>query len=73
MRELYQTGKRKEAAAAVSDELIDAIAICGPPAQCQEKLAEWRSEGLGCAILNLPTNTPTEMVEHFLRTMAPGN
>jgi hypothetical protein len=30
VRELYNNGQRKEASAAVSDELIDAIAICGP-------------------------------------------
>ena len=32
VRDLYNAGERKQAAAAVSDELIDAIAICGPPA-----------------------------------------
>ena len=42
VRELYNNGQRKEASAAVSDELIDAIAICGPADHCREKLAEWR-------------------------------
>ena len=43
MRDLYNAGDRKQAAAAVSDELIDAIAICGPPEHCREQLAEWRA------------------------------
>lgn len=71
VRELYQSGKRKEAAAAVSDDLIDAIAICGPPDHCREKMVEWRSEGVGSPLLNLPTDLPAEMVEQFLQTMAP--
>jgi F420-dependent oxidoreductase-like protein len=72
VRELYNNGQRKEAAAAVADELIDAIAICGPADHCREKLAEWRSYGVDSALFNLPTNVPPEMTEHFLETMAPG-
>jgi len=72
VRALYAAGERKEAAAAVSDDLIDAIAICGPPGFCRERLAEWRAHGLGAALLNLPTGVPPELTEHFLRAMAPG-
>jgi len=71
VRALYEAGDRKQAAAAVSDELIDAIAICGPPAFCRDRLAEWRVAGVGTALLNLPTGVPPELTEHFLRTMAP--
>jgi F420-dependent oxidoreductase-like protein len=72
VRDLYQSGKRKEAAAAVSDELVDAIAVCGPAGHCRDKLDEWRHEGVGAPLINLPTNLPADMVEQFLHTMAPG-
>jgi F420-dependent oxidoreductase-like protein len=71
VRELYTAGDRKQASAAVSDALIDAIAICGPPAHCREQLAEWRAHGLGTALLNLPTGVPFEMLDMFLRALAP--
>jgi F420-dependent oxidoreductase-like protein len=71
VRELYNGGDRKKAAAAVSDDLIDAIAICGPAAHCREKLAEWREHGMGRALLNLPTGAPYEIAEHMLRAVAP--
>jgi F420-dependent oxidoreductase-like protein len=71
VRSLYDAGERKQAAAAVSDELIDAIAICGPPAQCRDRLAEWRSHGVGLALMNLPTGAPFELAEMLLKTMAP--
>jgi alkanesulfonate monooxygenase SsuD/methylene tetrahydromethanopterin reductase-like flavin-dependent oxidoreductase (luciferase family) len=72
VRDLYQSGKRKEAAAAVSDELVDAIAVCGPAGHCRDKLDEWRHEGVGAPLINLPTNLPADMVEQFLHAMAPG-
>jgi hypothetical protein len=71
VRDLYNAGKRKEAAAAVSDDLIDAIAICGPADHCRAKLQEWRAAGVGTALMNLPTGVPYEMTEQLLRTMAP--
>jgi F420-dependent oxidoreductase-like protein len=71
VRSLYNEGKRKEAAAAVSDDLVDAISICGTPEHCKEKLAEWRQNGVGSALMNLPTGAPFEMVEMLLRGMAP--
>jgi F420-dependent oxidoreductase-like protein len=71
VRELYNKGDRKQAAAAVSDDLIDAIAICGPAGHCREKLAEWREHGMGRALLNLPTGAPYEIAEHMLRAVAP--
>ena len=71
VRDLYAAGKRKEAAAAVSDDLIDAIAVCGPAEQCRERLAEWQDAGMGTALLNLPTGMPFEVTEHALRAVAP--
>jgi len=71
VRELYNEGDRKKAAAAVSDELVDAIAICGPPERCREKLIEWRSQGMGLALVNLPEGAPYEMLEGALKAIAP--
>jgi len=71
VRELYNSGDRKKAAAAVSDELIDAIAICGPPELCRERLAEWESQGMGTGLVNLPQGAPYEMLEGALKAIAP--
>ena len=38
----FLTGKRKEAAAAVPDELVDAIALVGSPERITARLADWR-------------------------------
>jgi alkanesulfonate monooxygenase SsuD/methylene tetrahydromethanopterin reductase-like flavin-dependent oxidoreductase (luciferase family) len=72
VRELYNSGDCRRAAAAVSDDLIDAIAICGPAAHCRTQLAEWRRRhGMGTALLNPPTGVPPEVTEQVLRELAP--
>src|SRR5262249_34175983 len=53
VRVLYNAGARAQVTAAVSDELVDGIAICGPPAACRERLADWRRQGVGLALMNL--------------------
>jgi len=71
VRDLYRSGRRAEASRAVSDELVDAVAICGPAARCRERLQEWRDHGVGTALLSLPPGPPLELAEKLLREMAP--
>jgi F420-dependent oxidoreductase-like protein len=46
LQELYLTGRRAEAEAAVPDALVDEIALCGPPERIRERLALWRAAGV---------------------------
>jgi len=71
VRDLYNAGDRRQAAAAVSDELIDAISICGPEAYCRDKIVEWQANGVGTFLMNLPTGVPPEVTEQVLHTLAP--
>lgn len=43
IQDLYLAGKKREAAAAVPDALVDDIALCGPEARIAERLALWKS------------------------------
>ena len=43
IQSLYLQGKRAEAAAAVPDALVDAVALCGPRARIAERLVLWRA------------------------------
>lgn len=69
---LYQDkATRAQAASAVTDAMIEALTITGDPAHCLEELRRRRGFGMDSPILNLPTNVPWEMVEAFVRGMAP--
>ena len=47
IQDLYLDGKRAEAMAAVPDELVDAIALVGPPERIRERLARWKKIPVG--------------------------
>ena len=62
---------RPQAAGAVTPAMIEALTIAGDPAHCVEELERRRGLGLDLPILNLPNDMPWEMVEMFIRGMAP--
>ncbi|HEX8954037.1 MAG TPA: LLM class flavin-dependent oxidoreductase [Polyangia bacterium] len=69
---LYQDkATRAQSAAAVPDKMIEALTIAGDPAHCIAELKRRRSFGIDLPLLNLPTDMPWEMVEMFIRGMAP--
>jgi F420-dependent oxidoreductase-like protein len=47
IQDLYLDGLRDEAAAAVPDELIDAVSLCGPADRVRDRLAVYRDAGVG--------------------------
>jgi F420-dependent oxidoreductase-like protein len=42
IQDLYLDGKKREATAAVPDELVDEVALCGPKERIAERLEAWR-------------------------------
>ncbi|HEX4466007.1 MAG TPA: LLM class F420-dependent oxidoreductase [Solirubrobacteraceae bacterium] len=47
IQDLYLEGKRDEAMAAVPDELIDTVSLCGPKDVVRDRLAVYRDAGVG--------------------------
>jgi F420-dependent oxidoreductase-like protein len=46
LQQLYLSGRRAEAEAAVPDALVDEVALCGPPERIRERLSLWRAAGV---------------------------
>lgn len=46
IQDLYLAGKKQEAIAAVPDELVDEVALCGPRERIADQLAAWREAGV---------------------------
>ncbi|MFJ9563894.1 LLM class F420-dependent oxidoreductase [Streptomyces fuscichromogenes] len=46
IEDLYQTGRKAEAAAAVPGELVDRVALVGPPGLVAERVAAYRESGV---------------------------
>ena len=46
IQDLYLAGKKQEAVAAVPDELVDEVALCGPRERIADGLAAWKECGI---------------------------
>jgi len=59
IQDLFLAGKKKEAAAAVPDGLVDAVALMGPPGRIRERLAPWKAADkrgeIGSLLLRRPS------------------
>ncbi len=56
IQDLFLDGKRKEAAAAVPDALVDAVALCGSRARITDRIARWKESATTtlCARVSRP-------------------
>jgi F420-dependent oxidoreductase-like protein len=52
VQDLYLEGKKDEAAAALPDELIDMITLCGPKDVVRDRLAAFRDAGVGTLVVS---------------------
>src|SRR5262249_5053730 len=59
IRHLWRSGRPKQAIAAVTDEMVDKIAICGPLEICRARLDEMHALGALLPIVPIPTEGTT--------------
>ena len=69
VQDLYLDGKKEEAAAALPDELIDLVTLCGPKEHVRDRLAAFRDAGVGTLMVNPMAFTAPERIEQ-LRAIA---
>jgi F420-dependent oxidoreductase-like protein len=67
VQDLYLDGKREDAAAALPDELIDAVTLCGPADRVRDRLAAYREAGVGTAIISPMAFTLSERRDQLRR------
>jgi F420-dependent oxidoreductase-like protein len=63
IQDLYLTGRKEEAAAAVPDALVDEVALCGPRERIRDRLAEWTSTGVTTILVAGPPDAVRVMAE----------
>jgi len=69
IQELYLAGRASEAEAAIPDELIDMVTLCGPPGVVRDRLAAYRDVGVGTLLVNAVAFTGEDRLEQ-LRALA---
>ncbi len=66
IQDLYLSGKKKEAEAAVPDELLESMTLCGPEKYVAERIAAYAEAGVThLQVTPVPTGdqTPTQLME----------
>jgi F420-dependent oxidoreductase-like protein len=60
IQDRYLSGDVAEAAAAIPDELVDLVSLCGPAAAVRDRLAAYREAGVGTLLVNPMGSTVDE-------------
>jgi len=68
VQDLYLEGKREEAGAALPDELIDLVTLCGPKEHVRERLAVYRDAGVGTLMVTPMAWTAEERLSQLRLT-----
>jgi F420-dependent oxidoreductase-like protein len=66
VQELYLAGRRRDAIAAVPDELVDAVALVGPKARIAERLEAWRETPVTTLLVGSPQPEALEVLAGLL-------
>ena len=69
IQDLYLSGKKEEAGAAIPDELIDMVSLCGPRDVVRDRLAAFRDAGVGTLMVTPMAFTKDDRIEQ-LRAVA---
>jgi F420-dependent oxidoreductase-like protein len=69
VQDLYLDGKKEEAAAALPDELVDMVSLCGPRDVVRDRLAAFRDAGVGTLMVMPMAFTREDRIEQ-LRAVA---
>jgi len=65
MQDAWAAGDRKGAAAAIPDDVVDALLVHGPPEACRQRVAEYQAQGLDTPIIMIipaPGANPADAV-----------
>jgi probable F420-dependent oxidoreductase len=73
VKQAWASGDRKAAIGAMSDRLVDALAISGPVEHCKERIEAFREAGLDTPIVALlSTSMDKDSIKKALFQLAPG-
>ena len=69
VQELYLNGKREQAGAAIPDDLIDMITLCGPEGVVRDRIQAFRDAGVGTLMVSPMAFTAQDRIQQ-LRAVA---
>ncbi|NQW22866.1 MAG: LLM class flavin-dependent oxidoreductase [SAR202 cluster bacterium] len=71
IQEAWGSGDRERAAGAVSDKMIESVAVLGTPEQCRDQLSSFRQAGVDMPIATFPHGTDVAAIHRTIQALAP--
>lgn len=71
MWQAWQRGDRAAAAAAIPDEVVDALVVHGPPDRCRERVRQYAEAGIDTPVLALVPRRDGPPIAELVRSLAP--
>ncbi len=71
VRDAWSSGERERAAAAVSDRMLESVAVLGTPEQCRSQLARFRRAGADLPIATFPHGADVAAILRTIKALAP--
>ena len=66
IQDLYLDGEKAEATAAVPDELVDEVALCGPKGRIAELLEPWKDSRVGTMVVGTIQREALELMAELV-------
>lgn len=71
VRDAWGSGNREQAAAALSDRMLESMVVLGDSQQCRDQLAKFRQAGADMPIANFPHGTDLATIRRTIEALAP--
>ena len=71
VRDAWNSRDRELAAAAVSDRMVESVAVLGDAQQCRDQMAKFRQAGMDIPIATFPHGTDLEAIQRTIKALAP--
>ncbi len=71
IRDAWNSGNREQAAAGVSDQMLESVMVLGDPPQCRDQLAQVRQAGADMPIVNFAHGTDPAAIRRTIKALAP--
>jgi len=71
VQDAWGSGDRERAAAAVSDRMLESVAVIGTPEQCRSQLAQFRQAGVDLPIATFPHGADVAAILRTIKALAP--
>ena len=71
IREAWNSKNRDQAAAAVSDRMLESVTVLGDAQQCRDQMAKFRQAGVDLPVATFPHGTELDTIHRTIDALAP--